>query len=631
MSEPLGRSDSTRAEQIATQGQGKTVLGPSVGELPQEKLKILGSCLKIAVQGVKIFYPDLTSRNLPDLHQAIRVARTPPFWVKARFLKNKRGDKPPVKTGLLSITRNEGVVARQTAGQEGGLIRAEKTSRGKVFFVQNFPQARPLRSSVMLIHRGEEFRGFRSDRPAYAGRLWKAVDTPQRPWRGQADEVDNGRWGGRKRDVPFHCCQQGETGEAPRQQRRRRGRHMQQRRMRLVCPSNDLDIYDHMGPSVANASGRATGRDKNTGRNIAFPFSEPLCERNAWGRGSDLKGDAKLPGKRAGQFVFKPVFLTTVEKIGRRIMVHEHGEYAPFLDSGDGGRRRAKGENRSGSRQDWRRGGRPEHHTAEHAHQRQDQNAETQTMVLHIDGGHIFYVRYCTARSSGVFDSLRLFTYRARVSTREKILDVAGRLFATQGYADTSLAQVARSAEVSKALILWHFNSKNDLFRAALQNFLSPYAIDATGLRGLSEREQFEKLIDDYYTFITDHLPSVKFVLGQVVREEENAKEVIDHVSDLYHVYQQLLTSILNQGRKTRVFRSDIQSAEEAALIMATLTGLLVQRLVDANSGVDALRLLARFKETLRSRLYTLEAAPPLGRIAACHPADGARSAAEER
>lgn len=230
-------------------------------------------------------------------------------------------------------------------------------------------------------------------------------------------------------------------------------------------------------------------------------------------------------------------------------------------------------------------------------------------------------------RSSGMFDSLRLFTYRARVNTREKILDVAGRLFATQGYADTSLAQVARSAEVSKALILWHFNSKNDLFRTALQNFLSPYAIDATGLRGLSEREQFEKLIDDYYTFITDHLPSVKFVLGQVVREEGNAKEVVDHVSDLYHVYQQLLTSILNQGRKTQVFMPDIQSAEEAALIMATLNGLLIQQLVDANSGVNAHRLLTRFKEVLRSRLYTPEAFPPSVRTAACPP-DGAGSAA---
>lgn len=400
--------------------------------------------------------------------------------------------------------------------------------------------------------------------------------------------------------------------------------------MRLVCLGNDLDIRDHIGLRVPNASGRAAIRDNNTGGNVASPLNEPLRERHAWGRGPDLEGDAKLPGQFVGQFVFKPVFLTTIEKIGRCIMVHEYGEYAPFLDIGDGWTRNVKSLNGRRSRQDRRRGRRPEHHATAYTHQNQGQDAETKAIMSHTDGRDILCsFRYCTARSSGVFDSLGLFTYRARVNTREKILDVAGRLFATQGYADTSLAQVARSAEVSKALILWHFNSKNDLFRTALQNFLSPYAIDATGLRGLSEREQFEKLIDDYYTFITDHLPSVKFVLGQVVREEENAKEVIDHVSDLYHVYQQLLTSILNQGRKTRVFMPDIQSAEEAALIMATLNGLLVQRLVDANSGVDAPRLLARFKETLRSRLYLPEAAPPLGRTTAYRPADGARSVAE--
>ena len=190
------------------------------------------------------------------------------------------------------------------------------------------------------------------------------------------------------------------------------------------------------------------------------------------------------------------------------------------------------------------------------------------------------------------------------MSTREKILDVAGKLFATQGYTDTSLAQVAQVAEVSKALILWHFDTKEDLFRTALQNFLSPYSIDAKRLQGLNEREQFEKLIDDYYEFIAQHLSSVKFVLGQVVREEENAKEVVDHVSALYQVYQQLLTSILDQGRKTGLFDRHIQPAEDAALIMATLNGLLVQRLVDQRSKINARNLLVRFKETLQARLY---------------------------
>ncbi len=156
------------------------------------------------------------------------------------------------------------------------------------------------------------------------------------------------------------------------------------------------------------------------------------------------------------------------------------------------------------------------------------------------------------------------------------------------------------------------------------------YAIDATGLRGLSEREQFDKLIDDYYIFITDHFSSVKFILGQVVREKGNAKEVVDHVSNLHHVYQQLLTSILNQGRKAKVFVSDMQPAKDAALIRATLNGLLVQQLVDTHRGSNAHALLIRFKETLRSRLYTPEASPPTVRTAACRPVEAARAAPEQ-
>ena len=63
---------------------------------------------------------------------------------------------------------------------------------------------------------------------------------------------------------------------------------------------------------------------------------------------------------------------------------------------------------------------------------------------------------------------------------------------------------------------------------------------------------------------------------------------------------------------------------------MATLNGLLIQQLVDANRGASAHQLLTRFKETLRSRLYTPEAFPPAVRTAAaCRPVDGAGSAAE--
>src|SRR5262245_36186733 len=122
------------------------------------------------------------------------------------------------------------------------------------------------------------------------------------------------------------------------------------------------------------------------------------------------------------------------------------------------------------------------------------------------------------------------------MGTREKILETAARLFSTNGYRATSLAQVARAAHVSKALILWYFDSKEQLFHVALQHFLTPYEIDDQVLIGLSESEQVDKLIDDYYDFIAEHLYSVKFVLGQVARGDENSQELVEHMRELYHV-----------------------------------------------------------------------------------------------
>jgi AcrR family transcriptional regulator len=189
------------------------------------------------------------------------------------------------------------------------------------------------------------------------------------------------------------------------------------------------------------------------------------------------------------------------------------------------------------------------------------------------------------------------------VGTRERILERAARLFANQGYAATSLAQVARAAQVSKALVLWHFNSKEHLFRAALQHFLAPYEIDAHVLLGLNESEQVEKLIDDYYDFIAEHLPSVQFVLGQVVRQDENSQELVAHARELYRVYRELLTTILERGRAAHVFTQQVRPTEDAALIMAALNGLLLQHLVEPEDAVRVRELLARLKSATRARL----------------------------
>src|SRR5579862_5520325 len=96
--------------------------------------------------------------------------------------------------------------------------------------------------------------------------------------------------------------------------------------------------------------------------------------------------------------------------------------------------------------------------------------------------------------------------------SRDEILKAAIHLFATRGFHETSMSEVAREAKVSKALIFWHFKTKEELFLAVLNKLLEPYVIDfAEESEKLDPREQIKKLIGGYVNFVRENASSVSF------------------------------------------------------------------------------------------------------------------------
>jgi len=57
---------------------------------------------------------------------------------------------------------------------------------------------------------------------------------------------------------------------------------------------------------------------------------------------------------------------------------------------------------------------------------------------------------------------------------KEHILSVAERLFATQGFAGTSLRSVTREAGVNLAAVHYYFGSKEELFSSVVRRFAKP-------------------------------------------------------------------------------------------------------------------------------------------------------------
>ncbi len=82
--------------------------------------------------------------------------------------------------------------------------------------------------------------------------------------------------------------------------------------------------------------------------------------------------------------------------------------------------------------------------------------------------------------------------------SRQAILDAAGPEFATRGYDATSVDRIARRAGVNKAMIYYHFRSKEALYQHLLREMIGGAAERVEALRagGLPPERQVQAFID---------------------------------------------------------------------------------------------------------------------------------------
>jgi len=189
------------------------------------------------------------------------------------------------------------------------------------------------------------------------------------------------------------------------------------------------------------------------------------------------------------------------------------------------------------------------------------------------------------------------------MDARTKILETATRLFAAHGYDSTSLSHVAKAASVSKALIFWHFETKENLFKAVLSRTIEPYSLDIDDLDGLSEPAQLRRLIDLYYEFVTENVFSVRFFLSLFLRDDKRPDSLFGKILDLYRLYQQLLGDVIARGQERGTVSKDVNPALHAALILSALNGILVQGFMGEPDPLASTGLVTQLKATLVDRL----------------------------
>ena len=94
-----------------------------------------------------------------------------------------------------------------------------------------------------------------------------------------------------------------------------------------------------------------------------------------------------------------------------------------------------------------------------------------------------------------------------RKTSREKILSVALQLFVQNGYQGTSIAQIAKKAEISKGLMYNYFKNKEKLLETVvLEGFKKIMELDYGLNESVKPNEKLKKLIDEALDSLSENL-----------------------------------------------------------------------------------------------------------------------------
>jgi TetR/AcrR family transcriptional regulator len=221
-------------------------------------------------------------------------------------------------------------------------------------------------------------------------------------------------------------------------------------------------------------------------------------------------------------------------------------------------------------------------------------------------------------------------------STRDAILDGAERLFAVQGFAATTVKQIAAASGVNSALLYYYFADKETLYRQMLSRTVGGFAEAGTaaGAAGADPAsddpaETIRRFVRFQVEYMAAH-PHVPRLLAREMGDHQaaRAEEQIAHLAA--GLFERLCT-IVRDGQRTGLFRRDVDPRFAAISTVSQVVYALIARpamgiLLGHGRGGPPLEVLRVFAEHAGDFAVAALAIPgaPAGPVAAA-PTPGTR------
>ncbi|MFI9045755.1 TetR/AcrR family transcriptional regulator [Streptomyces sp. NPDC053427] len=177
------------------------------------------------------------------------------------------------------------------------------------------------------------------------------------------------------------------------------------------------------------------------------------------------------------------------------------------------------------------------------------------------------------------------FTERAR---RQQLIECTIDLISTRGYPSTSLSAIAERAGLSKAAVLYHFASKDNLTRAALDQVMEQFRAYVTErlARAAGPREAIIAYVRAMIGYQQANRRHVRVITEMLLDDDGGTKLKTPGSHDTQGRWQ-ALAALLTEGQEAGVLRQ-FDCRTMALAIGGAIDGVIAHWLVHPELDLDA-------------------------------------------
>ena len=189
--------------------------------------------------------------------------------------------------------------------------------------------------------------------------------------------------------------------------------------------------------------------------------------------------------------------------------------------------------------------------------------------------------------------------------SRAAILTATMDLISKHGFSGTTVDKIATEAGLSKGSIFWHFENKENLFRAVIESIRNALfeGLMAGMHEGLSAREKITLILDNYTELIEKDCSRCIDLTVLIIEMVETNPRLAQELRDLFGELTNMLNLFLEEGKKQGEIHADLDSQMTAYTVVGNLQGMTVQYYLN-RSKFEYRRLMGAYKSLALKGLF---------------------------